>query len=104
MEQSSVGTLWQVLPDGSGNYYLVPKTATTASLDLTGGQVAKGKNVQIYASNLSKAQRWKLMKTTVQEKPSINNANYPTVLSQGSSFSIKGSVQFCNYKGNSGSI
>ena len=93
VEQSKVGTLWQVLPDGSGAYYFVPKTVATASLDLTGGQVAKGKNVQIYASNLSKAQRWKLMRVATQEKPSIKNANSPTTLTQGSSFSIKGTIQ-----------
>ena len=62
VEQSSTATLWQVISDGTGAYYLVPKVSGTIGLDLSGGQAANGKNIQIYNLNMTKAQRWVLEK------------------------------------------
>ena len=35
VELSSSATLWQVLPDGAGGYYIVPNGSYTSCLDLT---------------------------------------------------------------------
>ncbi|MCD8231926.1 MAG: RICIN domain-containing protein [Clostridiales bacterium] len=61
--QSSSATLWQVLPDGTGSYYLVPKCATSRCLYLDGGEVASGTNIQTCTAAISQAQRWKLSKS-----------------------------------------
>ena len=60
VQLSSSATLWQVLPDGTGAYYLVPNCSSTCTLDLYTGILGKGKNIDIWSYNLGKAQRWKL--------------------------------------------
>ena len=60
VEQQTDGTLWQVLSDETGAWYLVPKTATGSCLDLSGNKVENGRNIDIYTANMTTAQRWKL--------------------------------------------
>ena len=62
VELSSSATQWQVLPDGTGSYYLVPKCSSTSCLDLYSGVPANGKNIEIWNYNMGKAQRWSLVK------------------------------------------
>ncbi|MCD8231927.1 MAG: phage tail tip lysozyme [Clostridiales bacterium] len=90
VKQSSTATLWQVLPDGTGSYYLVPKGATTCCLYLNGGSASSGTNVKIKTASISKSQRWKLSKT--YKAPTISGATKPGTLSVGSSFTIKGKI------------
>ena len=90
VEQSTSGTLWQILPDSTGGYYFIPKCAGKNCLDLSGGQAAKGKNIQVYKQNMTTAQRWKLSK--IASKPTITGQTVPGTMKQGSSFSIRGTV------------
>ena len=92
VEQQTDGTLWQVLSDGNGAYYLIPKTATGCCLDLSGNTVANGRNIDIYTANMTTAQRWKLENTAVSQKATISGATIPGTMSEGSSFSIRGTV------------
>ena len=46
VELSSSATQWQVLPDGTGSYYLVPKCSSTSCLDMYSGIPANGKNIR----------------------------------------------------------
>ena len=62
VELSSSATQWQVLPDGTGSYYLVPKCSSTSCLDMYSGIPANGKNIEIWNYNMGKAQRWSLVK------------------------------------------
>jgi len=90
VKQSSTATLWQVLPDGTGSYYLVPKGATTCCLYLSGGSASSGTNVKIKTASISKSQRWTLKKT--YKAATISGATKPGTLKKGSSFTIKGKI------------
>ncbi|MCD8218213.1 MAG: phage tail tip lysozyme [Clostridiales bacterium] len=90
VKQSSTATLWQVLPDGTGSYYLVPKGATTCCLYLNGGAASAGKNVQIKTASIAASQRWKLSKT--YKAATISGATKPGTLKVGKSFTIKGKI------------
>ena len=57
------GQYWQILPTGNGNYYLVPKCATSCCLTLTNGTVAAGTKLQIKTADQSKSQSWLLRYT-----------------------------------------
>ena len=83
------GSLWQVLPDGYGNYYLVPKCATECCLDLKGGTITQGQNIQIYTDNLTAAQRWKLTADSVM---TVSGHSLPGALEKGEGFGITGTV------------
>ena len=87
---TGAGTLWQVLPDGSGNYYLVPKCANLRSLDVKSGTMAAGTNIQIYTHNQTPAQRWKLQKEAVL---SISGHKMPVALKKGQGFIVEGIVR-----------
>ena len=62
VEQSSSATLWQVLPDGSGSYYIVPNCSSTSCLDLYSGVPKNGQNIETWKYNLLGSQRWLLIK------------------------------------------
>lgn len=47
VEQSSTATLWQVLPDNKGGYYIVPNCSATSCLDLYSGIPANGKTSKL---------------------------------------------------------
>lgn len=86
---TAAGTLWQVLPDGYGNYYLVPKCATECCLDVKGGTIAQGQNIQIYTGNLTAAQRWKLSADSLM---TISGHSLPGALTKGEGFGITGKI------------
>ena len=90
VEQSNVGTLWQVLPDDTGSYYLVPKCSSTSAMDLYTGVIKKGQNIGTWNYNLRKSQRWAL--SEIKAKPVISGKTVPTTMTQGSSFSIRGTI------------
>lgn len=91
---TAAGTLWQVLPDGYGNHYLVPKCSTGSNLDLSGGKLAAGQNIQIYTHNLAAAQRWKMAAAANAAVTfSISGQSLPTVLQRGEGFGIEGLVK-----------
>lgn len=90
VEQSSTATLWQVLPDGAGGYYITPNCSSTACLDLYTGIPQNGKNIEIWNYNMKGSQRWYLIGTAV--KPTISGQTIPGNMKQGSSFSIRGTV------------
>lgn len=95
VEQSSVGTLWQILPDGNGSYYIVPQTSSTSCLDLQTGVIAAGKNIALWNYNLGKAQRWHLLQAstpTQTTKATISGQTVPATMNQGHSFSIRGTI------------
>jgi glucosylceramidase len=58
--QSGSASLWQVLPDGKGAYYLVPAFAAGSAIDLSGGKVENGRKIQLYTNNGTPSQRWLL--------------------------------------------
>ena len=94
--QTAAGTLWQVLPDGQGNYYLVPKCAPACGLDLSGGKVASGTNIQIYTHNLTASQRWKLEKIAAAPAAltmTVSGHSLPGTLKLGEGFGISGVVK-----------
>lgn len=94
---TAAGTLWQVLPDGYGNYYLVPKCSTGSSLDLSGGKLAEGQNIQIYTHNLAAAQRWKMTAAPkVEVTFSVSGQSLPATLNKGEGFGIAGVVKSNN--------
>ena len=90
VEQSSSATLWQVLPDGAGGYYIVPNCSYTSCLDLYTGIPDNGKNIEIWNYNMRGSQRWYLISSST--KPSISGQTIPGNMQQGSSFSIRGTV------------
>ena len=90
VEQSNDGTLWQVLPDDTGSYYLVPKCSSTSAMDLYTGVIKKGQNIGTWNYNLRKSQRWAL--SEIKAKPVISGKTVPTTMTQGSSFSIRGTI------------
>ena len=92
VEQQSGGTLWQVLPDGTGAYYIVPKSASGCCLDLSGNQVERGRNIDIYTANMTTAQRWKLESVSDSQKATISGATTPGTMTKGSSFDIRGTI------------
>ena len=95
VEQSSVGTLWQILPDGNDSYYIVPQTSSTSCLDLQTGVIAAGKNIALWNYNLGKAQRWHLLQAstpTQTTKATISGQTVPATMNQGHSFSIRGTI------------
>ena len=94
---TAAGTLWQVLPDGYGNYYLVPKCSAGCSLDLSGGKLAQGQNIQIYTHNLAAAQRWKMTAAPkVEVTFSVTGQSLPVELKRGEGFGISGVVKSNN--------
>lgn len=90
VEQSSKATLWQVLSDGAGGYYIVPDCSSTSCLDLYTGKPENGKNIEIWNYNMRGSQRWYLASTSV--KPTISGQSTPSNMKQGASFSIRGTV------------
>ena len=90
VEQSSSATLWQVLPDGAGGYYIVPNCSYTSCLDLYTGIPDNGKNIDLWNYNMRGSQRWYLISSSA--KPSISGQTIPGNMQQGSSFSIRGTV------------
>lgn len=90
IELSTDGTLWQVLPDDTGSYYLVPKCSSTSAMDLYTGIIKKGQNIGTWSYNLRKSQRWAL--SAVNSKPVISGQTLPSTMTQGSSFSIRGTI------------
>lgn len=96
VEQASSAALWQVLPDGTGGYYIVPKCSTTSCLDLYSGIAQNGKNIEIWKYNLLGSQRWYLIGQNSQlnqtARASISGQTIPGNMQQGSSFSIRGTV------------
>ena len=90
VELSSSATLWQVLPDGAGGYYIVPSCSYTSCLDLYTGIPDNGKNIEIWNYNMRGSQRWYLISSST--KPSISGQTIPGNMRQGSSFSIRGTV------------
>ena len=67
VEQSSSATLWQVLPDGAGGYYIVPNCSYTSCLDLYTGIPDNGKNIEIWNYNMRGSQRWYLIDKAVNK-------------------------------------
>ena len=61
VEQSASASLWQVLTDGAGSYYLIPKNANNCCLNLYSNTVGNGKNIDIETYNSSASQRWNLV-------------------------------------------
>ncbi len=55
-------TVWQILPDGNGSYYFVPKCAKKRCLYLADGTAKGAQNVEIKTASISSAQRWTLVK------------------------------------------
>ncbi len=55
VELSSSATQWQVLPDGTGSYYLVPKCFINKLPDMYSGVPANGKNIEIWNYNMGKS-------------------------------------------------
>lgn len=53
------GLRWSLTSAGSGYYYV--KSYTGLCLDLAGGSVGNGKNIQAYTCNNSTAQKWKFV-------------------------------------------
>lgn len=95
VELSTSGTLWQILPDGNGSYYLVPQSSSTSCLDLQTGVIASGKNIAIWKYNLGKAQHWNLLPISnpaPAAKATISGQTVPATMTQGKSFSIRGTV------------
>ncbi len=96
VEQASSAALWQVLSDGTGGYYIVPKCSTTSCLDLYSGIAQNGKNIEIWKYNLLGSQRWYLIGQNSQPnqtaRASISGQTIPGNMQQGSSFSIRGTV------------
>ena len=94
VEQSSTAALWRVLPDGTGSYYLLPDSSSTSCLDLAGGTVQKGQNIEIWQYNMGKAQRWKLQSAsnTAKTTAKITGQTQPQNQKEGTSFSIRGEI------------
>ena len=94
VEQSSTAALWRVLPDGTGSYYLLPDSSSTSCLDLAGGTVQKGQNIEIWQYNMGKAQRWKLQSasSTAKTTAKITGQTQPQNQKEGTSFSIRGEI------------
>lgn len=90
VELSTKATLWQVLTDDTGAYYLIPKCSSTSAMDLYTGVIKAGQNIEIWNYNLGRAQRWTL--SAVTAKPAISGQTVPSTMSQGSSFSIRGTI------------
>ncbi len=92
---SSDATLWQVLSDGAGSYYLVPKSGTRCCLTIEDSTLAVGQNVQLATAALTTYQRWNIT-TDTYSAPTISGATKPGTLTQGSAFSIKGTITSSN--------
>ena len=90
VEQSSSATLWQVLPDSAGGYYIVPNCSSTACLDLYTGIPENGKNIALWNYNMRGSQRWYLISSAV--KPLISGKTVPGNMKMGTSFDIRGTV------------
>ena len=58
--QSASASLWQVLPDGNGAYYIVPSNAAGKVMELSSGKVADQQPIWLYTIQGGPAQRWKL--------------------------------------------
>lgn len=94
VEQSSTATLWQVLPDNKGGYYIVPNCSATSCLDLYSGIPANGKNIETWKYNLLGSQRWYLTgsSSNSSSKPTLSGQTIPGNIRQGSSFDIRGII------------
>ena len=90
VEQSASASLWQVLTDGAGSYYLIPKNANNCCLNLYSNTVGNGKNIDIETYNSSASQRWNLV--SPPSAPSITGQTIPQNMTQGSSFDIRGTI------------
>ena len=54
--------VWKVRENGDGTVTLLSAVDSGFALDVSGGNAQNGRNVQIYQSNGTKAQKWKLKK------------------------------------------
>ena len=50
--------LWKFIDNGDGSFYIKSKLGTV--IDVSGGVIQSGRNVQMYTMNGSSAQKWKL--------------------------------------------
>ncbi len=91
--QHSSGTLWQILPDGKGGNYFVPKCAPSCCLYVEGGKAALKQNIQISTSKMAAFQSFRLMAPKTTQKPTISGQSLPSSLTEGKAFSIKGTVK-----------
>ncbi len=64
---------FQVVPAGSGNYYLVPQCATNCAVDVTNSDYARGTNVIIFKQTLNPNQRFTLKKHATNMVLQLNN-------------------------------
>ena len=93
VEQSSSGTLWQILPDSKGGYELVPKCSTACVADVKSAKVADGTNIQSHIANLTDAESWQLKAAAAAGAlPAISGQTLPGTLKTGQSFTVRGNI------------